>query len=200
MKSRGSSSRHRARELALQVLYAVDLGLRRPARSELPLLSVPLDATPREVERTLVAAEREVAQRGMPAEPTCPEVSADRARVVFDGIAAHFEAPPGARELAWEMVSQVCASCEAIDLHIASRARNWRVSRMAAVDRNILRLGTWELGYTTTPIPVILDEAVELARRYGSDASPAFVNGILDALAVLLRPDDGTRSAAGDGP
>jgi N utilization substance protein B len=54
---------------------------------------------------------------------------------------------------------------------------------MAAVDRNILRLGAYELAHTDTPAPVVMDEAVELARRYGSDASPAFVNGILDALA-----------------
>ena len=58
---------------------------------------------------------------------------------------------------------------------------------MAAVDRNILRLGAYELAHTTTPAAVVLDEAVELARRFGSDASPSFVNGILDALAHELR-------------
>ena len=198
MRGRGSSSRHRARELALQALYAVDLGLRRPARSELPLRCVPLEASPGEVEKTLAAAEREAAARETFSEPALPEVSEDRARAVFDDIAANFEAPSGSRELAWELVSQVCAHCAALDETIASRARNWRISRMAAVDRNVLRLGAYELGHTATPVAVVVDEAVELARRYGSDASPAFVNGILDALATLLRPDGGSQPVAGD--
>jgi len=70
---------------------------------------------------------------------------------------------------------------------VAQQARNWRVARMARVDRNILRLATYELIHTDTPSAVVLDEAVELARRYGSDTSPAFVNGILDAVARVVR-------------
>ncbi len=62
---------------------------------------------------------------------------------------------------------------------------------MAAVDRNILRLGTYELAHTETPAPVILNEAVDLARRFSNDPSPAFVNGILDAVARVVR-DSGT--------
>jgi N utilization substance protein B len=58
---------------------------------------------------------------------------------------------------------------------------------MAAVDRNILRLGTYELRFTDTPTPVVLNEAVDLARRFGNDPSPAFVNGILDAVARGVR-------------
>ena len=57
---------------------------------------------------------------------------------------------------------------------------------MAAVDRNILRLGVYELRFTDTPAPVILDESIELARRFSLDPSPAFVNGILDAVARTL--------------
>ena len=110
-------------------------------------------------------------------------VSDDDARAVFEGIAANFEAPASAQDFAWVLVSEVCARAVELDEKIAARARNWRISRMAAVDRNILRLGAYELAHTSTPAPVVIDEAVELARRYGSDASPAFVNGILDALA-----------------
>jgi len=55
------------------------------------------------------------------------------------------------------------------------------------VDRNILRLGTYELVHTTTPVGVILNEAVDLARRFGNDPSPSFVNGILDAVARGVR-------------
>jgi N utilization substance protein B len=70
-----------------------------------------------------------------------------------------------------------------IDQSLAAAAENWRVSRMAAVDRNLLRLSTYELLFDPeTPAAVVIDEAVELARRYGSAESSAFVNGILDRL------------------
>ncbi len=70
-----------------------------------------------------------------------------------------------------------------IDGRLAAAAENWRLSRMAAVDRNVLRLGSYELLHTPeTPPRVALDEAIELARRYGSANSSAFVNGVLDRL------------------
>lgn len=178
-------SRHRGRELALQALYAVDLELRRPGRDAASVHSVDLDAPAEEVEETLVAAEA----LGSRDSETPVRVDEAEARRVFDGIAANFEAPPSARSFAWELVSEVCARIGRLDEQIAARARNWRISRMAAVDRNILRLGAYELAHTSTPAPVVMDEAVELARRYGSDASPGFVNGILDALASDLRSE-----------
>jgi N utilization substance protein B len=58
---------------------------------------------------------------------------------------------------------------------------------MATVDRNILRLAAFELAHGVTPTSVVIDEAIELARRFGSDASPAFVNGVLDAVARAVR-------------
>jgi N utilization substance protein B len=70
-----------------------------------------------------------------------------------------------------------------IDARLAAAAENWRLPRMAAVDRNVLRLGAYELLHTPeTPPEAALNEAIELARRYGSAESPAFVNGILDRL------------------
>ncbi len=70
-----------------------------------------------------------------------------------------------------------------IDPRLAEAAENWRVPRMAAVDRNALRLAAYELLFVPdTPHRVVLDEAIELARRYGSADSPAFVNGVLDKL------------------
>jgi N utilization substance protein B len=72
-----------------------------------------------------------------------------------------------------------------IDKRLAEVAENWSVERMAAVDRNILRLGAYELlGQPDTPTKVIIDEAIELAKRYGSAESPAFVNGLLDRVAT----------------
>ncbi|HMI87436.1 MAG TPA: transcription antitermination factor NusB, partial [Polyangiaceae bacterium] len=67
------------------------------------------------------------------------------------------------------------------------------IERMTRVDRNVLRLGTWELKYRPdVPRAVILDEAIELAKRYGSEESGAFVNGVLNQVAENLgRTDDG---------
>jgi N utilization substance protein B len=70
-----------------------------------------------------------------------------------------------------------------IDGRLGAAAENWRLQRMAAVDRNVLRLGAYELLHAPeTPASVAINEAIELARRYGSAESPAFVNGILDRL------------------
>lgn len=77
----------------------------------------------------------------------------------------------------------VLQSAARIDERLAASAQNWRLPRMAAVDRNVLRLGAYELLISTeNPAAVVLDEAIELVRRYGSADSPAFVNGVLDHL------------------
>jgi len=69
-----------------------------------------------------------------------------------------------------------------IDARLTAASENWKLNRMAASDRNVLRLGTYEIAFApeATPGPVALDEAIELARRYGSKDSSAFVNGVLD--------------------
>jgi transcription antitermination protein NusB len=83
----------------------------------------------------------------------------------------------------------VAANAADVDRRIAAAAQNWRLPRMAAVDRNVLRLGGYEILYTPeTPPSVALDEAIELARRYGSADSPAFVNGVLDRLRQDAAP------------
>ena len=83
----------------------------------------------------------------------------------------------------------VVAHADDIDGRIAAAAVNWRVPRMALVDRNVLRLGAYEILRTPeTPAAVALDEAVELARRFGSAGSPAFVNGVLDRLRQDAAP------------
>lgn len=76
-----------------------------------------------------------------------------------------------------------------IDGRLSQAAENWRLPRMAVVDRNVLRLGAYELLFAgEAPANVVLDEAIELARRYGSADSPAFVNGVLDRLRQSLQP------------
>jgi N utilization substance protein B len=115
-----------------------------------------------------------------------PEPAASTERV-FDRVTENFEVPPSVVAFARELVISVVERTPAIDEILGVHARNWRVSRMAAVDRNILRLAVYELRDTETPIAVVIDEAVDLARRFGSDSSPSFVNGILDAVAREVR-------------
>ena len=68
-----------------------------------------------------------------------------------------------------------------IDARIAAKSENWRLDRMPAVDRNILRLAVFEMGLGTPPA-VVIDEALELARQFSGDESVAFINGVLDAV------------------
>ena len=75
-----------------------------------------------------------------------------------------------------------------LDEAITRASTNWRFERIAAVDRNILRIGTYELmKEPETPASVIIDEAVEMAKRFGEADSPSFVNGVLDAIRGAVR-------------
>jgi transcription antitermination protein NusB len=88
-------------------------------------------------------------------------------------------------DFARELVSGVRRNRPDMDALIEQVAENWSLKRMAATDRNILRLGAYEILHTDTPEKVSIDEAVELAKRFGSDQSAQFVNGILDKLMRL---------------
>jgi N utilization substance protein B len=117
--------------------------------------------------------------------------SPEPAAAVLEAVAEHFELAPGARAFAEELVAGVATARDELDALLARHARNWRLSRMAAVDRNVLRIGAWELCHSDTPTSVVLDEAIELARRFGAESSPAFVNGVLDAVARAVRGEAG---------
>jgi len=69
-----------------------------------------------------------------------------------------------------------------IDQRIAEKSENWRLERMPAVDRNILRLAVYEMTGVGTPAPIVIDEALELARQFSGDESVSFINGVLDAV------------------
>lgn len=71
---------------------------------------------------------------------------------------------------------------ETLDRQLELTARNWRLSRMSATDRNVLRLGAYEILHSDTPDRVAINEAIELAKRYGTQNSAQFVNGVLDRL------------------
>jgi N utilization substance protein B len=81
-----------------------------------------------------------------------------------------------------ELARGTVANAEEIDKQIQAKAANWRLERMAVVDRNILRLAIYELSQGVTPAPVIIDEAVELARQFSNQEAVPFINGVLDAV------------------
>jgi transcription antitermination protein NusB len=91
------------------------------------------------------------------------------------------------REFADVLVRGVSSELARIDEIIRSVSRNWRIERMGRVDRNVIRLATFELErMADIPRRVTLNEAVELAKRYGSEQSASFVNGVLDRIASDL--------------
>ena len=87
-----------------------------------------------------------------------------------------------AREFATRLVTGTLAHLGELDERIRSRAEHWRISRMAVVDRNILRLAVYEFMYETTPRTVSINEALEIARRFSTYEATQFINGILDAI------------------
>jgi N utilization substance protein B len=135
IKGDGSSkNRRKARELALQTLYALEIG-------------------------------------------------EAQWQVVFDRVAEAAFCAPEHRLYARDLVYKTMASLAAIDERITRHAANWELKRMAALDRNILRLAVCELvDFSEVPFKVVIDEAVELAKLYGTDESGRFVNGIIDSV------------------
>ncbi len=81
-----------------------------------------------------------------------------------------------------ELVRGTVENVEGIDRRIEAKAEHWRLERMAAVDRNILRLAIYELSAKAVPAAIIIDEALELARQFSGDESLSFINGVLDAV------------------
>jgi len=134
-------SRTRARSLALQVLYEVDM------TGHLPGVVF---------EQRLQALDSE-----------------DRV-----------ELSPDLTEFARQIISGIIPNAEALDEVIAAYAPEWPFDQIAAIDRNILRIATWEFAISlVTPIKVAINEAVELAKLFGSDSAPRFINGVLGSLA-----------------
>ena len=105
-------------------------------------------------------------------------------------INARLNEDPKLIAFANELIQGVTQHREQIDKKLASVAANWRLGRMAATDRNVLRLGAFEILFGETPDRVAINEAIELARRYGTDQSSQFVNGVLDRLMKRNRDSD----------
>ena len=81
-----------------------------------------------------------------------------------------------------ELVRGTVEKAPQIDAQIQAKAEHWRLERMPVVDRNILRLAIYELMQNAVPAPIIIDEALELARQFSGDESMSFINGLLDAI------------------
>lgn len=104
------------------------------------------------------------------------------ARTVWDDIGI----PADERAFAGALVDAVATDLAAIDSDLEAVTANWRLERLGAIERGVLRLAAAELLRFDTPSRVVLQEAVRLAERFGSESSAKFVNGVLDALARRL--------------
>ena len=103
----------------------------------------------------------------------------------FAEFCAHFQANRKAMPYAKKLLDGVLEKREEINRLISRYAENWRLERMSVIDRNILRIALWEIALgEDTPIKVAINEAVELAKVFGSDSTPRFVNGVLGSLAA----------------
>jgi N utilization substance protein B len=89
------------------------------------------------------------------------------------------------RDLALDLVNQTLENIARIDKIIRDVAENWEISRMAALDRSILRLGTAEIMFSDVPAKVAINEAIEIAKRFSTEDSGRFVNGVLDKIARM---------------
>jgi N utilization substance protein B len=113
-----------------------------------------------------------------------------RRQPVEEAIAAFFDtlyseesrSKPQRDEFLDKLVMGAVEHVEDLDRRITRHAEHWRIERMPTVDRNILRLAVYEMAHSDTPAPVVIDEALELARRYSNEESVQFVNGVLDAV------------------
>ena len=134
--------------------------------------------------------------------------AADVAEMPADDVVRSYWAELGeadldetAREFATRLAAQTLSNLELLDERIRSRAEHWRISRMAVVDRNILRLAVYEFLYEPTPRTVAINEALEIARRFSTYEATQFINGILDAIKRDLdeqQPQKTVRTEAED--
>jgi N utilization substance protein B len=94
---------------------------------------------------------------------------------------------PAAQSFALEIIEGVRSKLAELDPLLEKHSHNWRLDRMSRVDRNVLRLGAWELKFRDDiPRKVTLNEAVELGKKFGNEESSAFINGLLDKIASAL--------------
>ena len=151
----------KGRECALQILYQVELGGK-----------LNLEATAEQTGGMETLAIR-------PIQGFSKEQLDELIALFFE----HFTAAEDIHEKAKALVWGVYDNIQNIDETIAAHSPKWKLNRMPHVDRNLLRLGAFELLFAKTPHRVVIDEGIEIAKRFGSDTSANFINGVLDAIA-----------------
>lgn len=108
----------------------------------------------------------------------------------FELICENFNAPKSLETFSKELLRGVCENKDRIDKLIKKASRNWRLERMSRVDRSILRLSVYEMLFMENiPHKVSIDEAVELGKKYGTEESGAFINGVLDNIYMTYIKD-----------
>lgn len=151
------SSRRRSRAMALQLLYGLHYQQQQKAGG--------------------------VKGGPTPIQGPAPKRGQEPINLLRDFV-VNFEVEPDVAEFGGDIFLGVCANLEAIDAMIEANARHWKVARMSLVDLWLLRMACYEMRFAVEKVPpsVVIDEAIELAREYGSTESASFVNGILDPI------------------
>jgi N utilization substance protein B len=169
--------RRRGRKIALQMLYGLEL---RPSsdRPEPPDSSLQADRSFPDSDGCSSQEDCGLPCNGLD-EHVLNEWYADYLRLVDDSIS---KTDP-AFEFAQTLLEGVLRHREALDVLIQQHSKNWRLNRMSLVDRNILRIGVFELSYCPDiPGKVAINEAIELAKKFSTDDAVSFINGVLDAV------------------
>jgi N utilization substance protein B len=123
------------------------------------------------------------------------DLTGGNAEEVLESFWGELDAGDDVREFTARLVRGTLNDREQIDRRVAEAAENWRLERMPTVDRNVLRMAVYELVCADSPPPVVIDEAIEVARRFGGEESAGFVNGVLDRIRGRL---DAERHPAGE--
>jgi transcription antitermination protein NusB len=132
---------------------------------------------------------RECALQVLFAADLCKQLAPEAVASSFDDILKEFTLPARARARTRELVMGVAHNLKQIDERIAGASDRWKLYRLATVDRNVLRISVYELQFEPgTPCEIVIDEALEVARRFASEESRSFVNGVLDRIARQAEP------------
>ena len=161
------AARHRSRQRALQVLYQWDM-TKRPVDEAIRAFYDTLDAD-------------KIAEESMEDEPTTKRMTRKRQP---RAATRSWKSWPTARPK-WRPISTIASP---------QKSANWKLERMPIVDRNILRLGIYEMSRQDTPAAVVIDEALELARQFSGEESVAFINGVLDAVHKEIETEIGSQN------
>jgi N utilization substance protein B len=128
------------------------------------------------------------------------EITREASEQALATFADRLEASPAAKTFALELVRGVLAERSRIDEIIAAACENWRVERLSRIDLNVIRVAAYELMAMDLPLEIAINEAIEVARRFGTKDSAAFVNGVLDQIAARLglKPRNAAEPAESD--